>query len=114
MSKVEKISVVLPVYNGETTLELAVRSILEQRDADLRLYICDDASTDGTLELAQRLAESDARIILLHNAVNSRAGEARNRRSWLLPGPAAAFSAGSPATWRRTTGSSAGPGRRIS
>ena len=79
MSKVEKISVVLPVYNSETTLELAVRSILEQRDADLRLYICDDASTDGTLELAQRLAESDARIILLHNAVNSRAGEARNR-----------------------------------
>ena len=50
----ETISVILPVYNGEAHLDTAVRSILEQREADLRLSLCDDASTDRTREVASR------------------------------------------------------------
>ena len=79
MSSSEEISVILPVYNGEATLDLAIRSILEQRDVDLRLYICDDASTDATSKQIRQWAEQDKRIVGLRNEKNARAAEARNR-----------------------------------
>lgn len=79
MRTTEEISVILPVYNGESTLDLAIRSILGQRNVDLQLYICDDASTDATWELIQSWAERDKRVTCLHNETNLRAAEARNR-----------------------------------
>ena len=79
MSASEEISVILPVYNGEATLDLAIRSILEQRDADLRLYICDDASIDATGERIRQWAAQDKRIVSLRNEKNARSSGARNR-----------------------------------
>ncbi|MGI5284685.1 glycosyltransferase family 2 protein [Nonomuraea polychroma] len=52
----------LPVYNGVARLEPTVRSVLAQDHADLELVICDNASTDGTEELARSLAAADSRI----------------------------------------------------
>ncbi len=78
MQKTEEISVILPVYNGESTLDMSIRSILEQRDVDLRLYICDDASTDSSWELIRRWEARDKRIIGLRDEVNLRSGAARN------------------------------------
>jgi hypothetical protein len=56
------VSIGLPVRNGERHLERAARSILDQDLDDLELIIVDNASTDGTEQIARRLAASDARV----------------------------------------------------
>jgi glycosyltransferase involved in cell wall biosynthesis len=56
------VSIGLPVRNGEPTIGRAVRSVLEQGHARLELVISDNASDDGTEEICQELARSDARV----------------------------------------------------
>jgi glycosyltransferase involved in cell wall biosynthesis len=46
---VPKVSVILPVYQGEQTILKAVRSVLNQSYPHLELLVVDDGSTDGTL-----------------------------------------------------------------
>ena len=57
-----KVSIGLPVYNGEDFLEEAVDSILAQTYADLELVISDNASTDGTERICQDFAARDSRV----------------------------------------------------
>lgn len=46
-----KISVIIPTYNGEHTIERAIKSVLNQKgDFDIEILICDDQSTDKTIE----------------------------------------------------------------
>jgi glycosyltransferase involved in cell wall biosynthesis len=56
------ISVIVPVYNAESTLERCVRSILAQTHERLEIILVDDGSDDGSGELIRRLASEDARI----------------------------------------------------
>lgn len=49
----KRIVVVMPAYNAERTLEKTVRDI--PKDIVDRVILCDDASTDGTVEIANRL-----------------------------------------------------------
>lgn len=63
--KKEKISVIIPVYNGAAWLEESVQSVLAQTYANFELLILDDSSTDGTTALAKRLSERDPRIRLI-------------------------------------------------
>ncbi|MBN1561783.1 glycosyltransferase family 2 protein [candidate division KSB1 bacterium] len=50
------ISVIIPTYNSEVTIERAVRSVLSQRaDLDVEIIICDDASHDKTIEICKQL-----------------------------------------------------------
>ena len=62
------LSVVMPVRNGATYLELAVRSVLEQTFADFEFIIIDDGSSDRTPVLLQALAAMDARIHLMRTS----------------------------------------------
>lgn len=55
------ISVILPFLNGGAAFEPALRSILRQSFTDWELLLCDDGSTDGSLELARSL--DDSRIL---------------------------------------------------
>ena len=75
---VPSVSIVIPVYNKRPFLEEAVRSALAQAVDKLELIIIDDESSDGSLELAQRLAQEDGRIRVL-NQENQ--GEARARNA---------------------------------
>lgn len=65
-----KISVLMGIYNCASTLPQAVRSIQQQTHSNWELILCDDGSQDDTYAVAQKLAETDARIILLQNAQN--------------------------------------------
>jgi glycosyltransferase involved in cell wall biosynthesis len=56
------LSVILPVYNGGKYVRDSVRSILDQTEKNFELLLCDDGSTDGTLEVAQEIAKSDPRV----------------------------------------------------
>lgn len=56
------ISVVLPVYNGASTIERAIASIQGQTDRDWELIVVDDGSTDDTGARVGALAKKDRRL----------------------------------------------------
>ena len=57
-----KITIGLPVYNGEEFLEDTLRSIQNQTHRDWELIIVDDGSTDRTEQIVRRFMETDSRI----------------------------------------------------
>lgn len=73
----KKISVIVPVYNSIDCLERCVRSLCAQTYKSLEILLIDDGSTDGTGKLCERLAASDARIVVRHKE-NGGASSARN------------------------------------
>lgn len=74
-----RVSIGLPVYNGERYLRDAVTSILEQTYTDFELILADNASTDSSLEIIEELADGDARIRVLRSAENRGASWNFNR-----------------------------------
>lgn len=56
------ISVVMPVYNAERYLRLAVQSILDQTCGDFELIAVDDGSKDGSKQILDTFAQSDRRV----------------------------------------------------
>lgn len=57
-----RVSIGLPVYNGELYLSLALDSLLAQTFTDFELTISDNASTDRTAEICRDYAARDSRI----------------------------------------------------
>lgn len=57
-----RVSIGMPVYNGENFIEPAIRSILDQKFDDFELIISDNASTDRTEEICSDFAASDPRV----------------------------------------------------
>lgn len=73
------VSIGLPVYNGERYLEQTLRSLLEQTFADFDLTIADNASTDGSEEIARTWAARDSRVRYVRSDVNLGAAKNFNR-----------------------------------
>jgi len=65
-----RVSIGMPVYNGEKYLEEAICSNLEQTYEDFHLYIADNASTDRTEEICRDFAAKDKRIKYIRNECN--------------------------------------------
>jgi glycosyltransferase involved in cell wall biosynthesis len=57
-----KVSIGMPVYNGEPFLREAIEAILAQSFADFELIISDNASTDATEKICRSYASKDERI----------------------------------------------------
>ena len=66
--QVPRVSVLLPVWNGEAFLEAAVESILRQTLSSFELIVIDDGSTDASAAIAENFARSDDRVRLLRRA----------------------------------------------
>jgi hypothetical protein len=62
--KVPLITVLMPVYNAERTVEAAIQSVLAQTEQDFEFRIYDDGSTDKSRGILNRLARKDPRLIL--------------------------------------------------
>lgn len=59
--------VILPTYNERENLETIVRRVLDA-DSRISVLVVDDASPDGTGEIADALAARDERVTVLHRA----------------------------------------------
>ena len=72
-----KVSVIIPIYNGERYLEQCIRSVLCQTLKELEILCVDDGSTDHSSKIIKRLQDEDRRIRLFQQE-NQGAGMARN------------------------------------
>ncbi|MBN8784012.1 MAG: hypothetical protein ABS85_03635 [Sphingobacteriales bacterium SCN 48-20] len=72
------VSVILPVYNGEQYLRLAVDSVLHQDFTDFELLLIDDHSSDNTPAICHEYAEADQRVVYIRNAANKRVAATLN------------------------------------
>lgn len=71
-----RISIGLPVYNGEPFLGESIDSILGQTYDDFELLVSDNASTDGTRDICEAKAAEDSRIRYIRQTENI--GAAKN------------------------------------
>jgi glycosyltransferase involved in cell wall biosynthesis len=65
-----RVSLAMPIYNGEQYVEETIRSILAQDCTDFELIITDNASTDRTEEICRAFAVRDSRIRYVRNERN--------------------------------------------
>lgn len=73
-----KLSIVIPCFNEEQTLEKCVGRVLEiaSNSLSLEVIIVDDASTDKSLEIAKKLSAANSAIVVLHHENNQGKGAA--------------------------------------
>ena len=72
----KKISVIIPVYNREKTIERALRSVLQQTYSNLEVIVVDDCSTDNSVKVVEDIEDDRVKIVRLKK--NSGACHARN------------------------------------
>ncbi len=73
-----KVSIVVPVYNAENTIERALDSLRHQTLKDIEIICVDDGSTDNTPAILKKYAAFDKRIKVIRQE-NAFVGMARNR-----------------------------------
>ena len=72
-----KVSIIVPVYNAETTIVKMVKSILDQREAGFELILVDDGSQDNSGRICDEYAARDSRVRVIHQS-NAGVSAARN------------------------------------
>ena len=60
----KKISIIVPVYNSEKTLDVCIKSIQKQIFEDYEVIFVDDGSTDRSVRVIENYREKDERIHL--------------------------------------------------
>jgi glycosyltransferase involved in cell wall biosynthesis len=70
VSAVPKLSIGLPVYNGENYLEESLDALLGQTYKDFELILSDNASTDSTADICRRYEKQDERIRYIRQSRN--------------------------------------------
>ena len=73
-----KVSIIMPVYNGERYLSEAINSILNQTYVNWELWAIDDCSSDNSWNILERFRSLDARIHVIKMKTNKGAASARN------------------------------------
>jgi len=69
-SSTPRISVLVPVFNREAFIEQCVFSALKQTFEDIEVIIVDNASTDNTWNICNKMALLDSRVKIFRNATN--------------------------------------------
>lgn len=72
-----KISVIIPVYNAEGFIEKCIKSIQAQTFQNFEIVVVNDGSKDSTFEILKKLAKEDPRIIIIDQK-NGGVSSARN------------------------------------
>jgi glycosyltransferase involved in cell wall biosynthesis len=85
-----RVSVLIPVYNGETHIATAIRSVLRQTYVNFDLTIVNNTSTDRTRGIAEEFASADPRIRIHDNPAFLSVVENHNR-AFSLASPEAKY-----------------------
>ena len=93
----EKVSIIVPVYNAQEYLKRCVDSILSQDYRDFELLLMDDGSKDASGEICDAYAQQDGRVRVVHKE-NTGVSDTRNQALELARGTFLQF-------WTATTGS---------
>lgn len=72
-----KISIVVPIYNVENYLERSLNSLIKQTLTEIEIILVNDGSTDKSLEVCNKYAQIDSRILILDRS-NEGVSSARN------------------------------------
>lgn len=72
------VSIIVPVYNAEKTIERCISSVLNQAYEDFELILLDDGSTDNSGQICDTYAGKDARIRVQHKE-NTGVSDTRNQ-----------------------------------
>ena len=80
-----RVSVIIPVYNAENTVERCVSSVLNQEYKDLEVIVIDDGSKDASGAILNKLAADDDRLHVIH-VENGGVSKARNTGLSLVKG----------------------------
>lgn len=72
-----RITVIIPAYNMEATVEKSIRSVLDQTFKDFELILIDDGSTDATPAILDSFSPLDGRVRVIHQQ-NKGLSESRN------------------------------------
>jgi len=73
------VSIIMPAYNCEQYIEIAIRSVMQQTHESWELLIIDDCSADSTYSIVQSIAQEDSRIRCTRNSTNMGVAKTRNR-----------------------------------
>lgn len=76
MDKTPLVSVTMPVYNGERTIQLAINSLLQQTYQNWKCVIVNDCSVDNTQIILEKYT-ADNRFKIIHLPSNKGRGHAR-------------------------------------
>lgn len=60
-----KVAIIMPVYNGGEYLDTSIQSVLNQSYRDFQLICVNDSSTDNSLEILDKYASIDNRVVYL-------------------------------------------------
>ena len=60
-----KVSVIVPIYNSEKTINRCVESIINQTYKDIEILLINDGSIDNTLNILNDYANKDKRIVVI-------------------------------------------------
>jgi len=71
------ISVIMPIYNGAQFIDNSISSILKEKQINIELILVNDGSTDNSLDICNKYAQSDKRIKII-NKENGGICSARN------------------------------------
>lgn len=73
-----KVSIIMSAYNSEETIEYAIKSLLNQTYKNIEILVCEDNSSDTTLQIIKRLSHSDSRIKVFSSNSNQGTYNIRN------------------------------------
>jgi glycosyltransferase involved in cell wall biosynthesis len=79
VSRSPRVTIGLPVFNGERYLHETLRSILDQSFEDLEVLVADNASTDATRDIVHAVESTDPRVRLIPSDTNRGAAWNYNR-----------------------------------
>ena len=73
-----KVSILVPIYNVERYLDQCLQSLVNQTLKDIEIICLNDGSTDKSLEIIQKYAKDDPRIVIIDKP-NSGYGDSMNQ-----------------------------------